>query len=103
MNKQLLAIEAVVKLFWNYTSEDIDNLKGMSPDFDYMWNTYVLTDTEYETTYPLLWNLWMMKFINDTKQLVTDYALSRYADEVEQGHAQAAAFKRIMRSRRNED
>ena len=83
MKEHLIAIECVVLLFWNYTSEDIDYLRAKSRDFDYVWKTYVehCDEKEYPNTYMLLWELWMQKFSFETKALLIEYATARFSDQ----------------------
>lgn len=98
MNEDLITIDALVQLFWDYKSEDIEYLRSRSADFDYIWNEYVIErDKErWPQTNHLIWELWLTKFSNDTKVLLIEYAKQQYGEEKRQGIEQAARFKQLM-------
>lgn len=77
-DEQLLSIECVSLLFWNYTSDDIAYLRRQSRDFDYVWDTYL---DPVAQTYGQLWDFWQVKFSYATKRLLIGYALSRFGPD----------------------
>ena len=100
MNEQLITIDALVLLFWDYRTEDINELKKRSDDFEYVWNEYVEgRDRErWPQTYHLLWELWLTKFSNRTKRVLIKYALERFGDEKRRGLEQADMFDKMMKA-----
>lgn len=77
---ELLAIESVNALFWNYTSDDIRTLKSQFSDFAYVWDHYI-DDKSGEEAFNTLWACWMTKLNVKTKLGIIDYALIKYGEE----------------------
>ncbi len=77
---QMLAIECINALFWNYTRHDIEQLKERHRDFAYVWDTYV-ADKSGQEAFNMLWECWMVKFTIDTKNGLIGYALDKYGAE----------------------
>lgn len=91
MNEQLVAIECVVLLFWNYTSDDITLLRNESHEFDHVWRSYI---ADSANSYQDLWRCWQTKFSYRTKELIIDYAIRRFGEEKRQNIAFADGLKR---------
>lgn len=100
MNTDLIAIDCVVQIFWNYTDADIKEMRSRSDDFNYVWHHYVTGRDEeaYPTTYPLLWWLWLNKFSNDTKVMIIDYSKERYEDEKRRGYESANHLQALLKA-----
>lgn len=91
---ELLAIECVNALFWNYTREDIRILKEQHPDFAYVWDRYIAHLSGQES-FNALWEYWMTKFSVTTKNGLIDYALERYGEEKREALESAYQMKRF--------
>lgn len=98
MNENLIAINCVAQLFWDYTDSDIKTLRAKSTDFDYVWGHYVVNPDEelYPNTYTLLWVLWFNKFSSDTKQLIADYAHERFGQQLRESLGFEQSIKRMF-------
>lgn len=77
---ELLSIECLTALFWNYTREDIRVLKEQYSDFAYIWDTYI-DHLSGQESFNALWECWMTKFNVATKHGLIEYALDRYGEE----------------------
>lgn len=97
---EIITIDCVNALFWDYSSDDIQSLKVASRDFDHVW-TYYIEGKGGEEAFNALWNCWMLKFNVETKNLVIAYALNKYEDEKKQAVQSADHMKRVMRSLRD--
>ncbi|KAA9341168.1 hypothetical protein [Larkinella humicola] len=80
LTTELLAIECVNALFWNYTNTDIHVLRVQYKDFDYIWDTYI-SDLSGQDSFNMLWECWMTKMNVETKAGIIEYALEKYGDE----------------------
>lgn len=77
---QMLAIECVNALFWNYTRNDIQHLKTHHRDFAHVWDTYI-DHLSGQDAFNMLWECWMVKFNLETKNGLISYALEKYGAE----------------------
>lgn len=77
---ELLAIESVNALFWNFTSDDIRTLKAEFKDFAHIWDYYI-DNKGGEEAFNALWEFWMTKFNVETKLGIIEYALVIYGEE----------------------
>ena len=77
---ELLAIECLNALFWNYTREDIQLLKEQHRDFAHVWEHYIAHLSGQES-FNALWECWMLKFNVETKNGLIGYALDQYGAE----------------------
>lgn len=93
---QILAIECVNALFWNYTREDIDHLKEQHRDFAHVWDSYIdhLSDQD---AFNMLWECWMLKFNVETKNGLIGYALNTYSQEMRQALQSAYAMRKLAK------
>lgn len=96
---ELLAIECVNALFWNYTSDDITRLKSEHKDFAHVW-IYYIEGQSGEDAFNTLWNCWMTKFNVATKNGIVAYALNKYAPEKREALESAYAMHKLMTSGR---
>lgn len=96
---ELLAIECVNALFWNYTREDIQLLKEQHRDFTYVWEHYI-AHLSGQDAFNALWECWMTKFNVATKNGIVDYALKRYGTEKQQALESAYMMHKMMQSGR---
>lgn len=94
--EELLAIECVTMLFWDYTDEDIQALKSGNRDFAYVWDNY-LDDKSGQDSFNALWDCWMLKFSIETKLMLIRYAVEKYGEEkrdaLEHGYSMSRFFK----------
>lgn len=77
---ELLAIECINALFWDYTRDDIQTLRGQYKDFDYVWDIYINNKGD-EEAFDILWECWMTKLNVATKHGLIEYALDKYGEE----------------------
>ncbi len=96
---ELLAIECVNALFWDYTRDDINTLKSSYPDFAHVWTHYI-EDKSGEDAFNELWKCWMIKFNVATKNGIVAYALEKYAEEKREALESAYAMHKLMQSGR---
>jgi len=96
---ELLAIECVTMLFWNYTDEDIRTLKSESRDFAYVWDNYI-ADKSGEESFNALWDCWMVKFSIETKLGLIRYAVEKYGNEKRDALEHGYAMSRFMKNSR---
>lgn len=99
LTNELIAIDCVTVLFWDYTSEDIEALR-CNENFDYVWDTYV-KGKDGEAAYQELWRCWMLKFSTETKQVIIDYAVSRFGQEKREGLEFEVKLKEMAKRQRD--
>jgi hypothetical protein len=99
---EMLAVECLNALFWNYTRDDIDALKAQSRDFAYIWETY-LTDLSGQDSFNALWECWMLKFTIETKNGLIDYALAKYGEEKRAALESAYLMRKLANRLRDDD
>jgi hypothetical protein len=83
ITEAVVAINCVDTLFYNYTDEDLAELRNRSRDFAHVWDTYVTKaaiKSHNNRTDLLLWTLWHGKF-GSAKAHIADYALEKYGDQ----------------------
>lgn len=95
ITSELIAIDCVAQLFWDYTDEDIQTLK-LDSYFRRVWDSYVEGKGGQEA-YQALWECWMDKFSPEAKQIVIDYAVSRFGQEKREGLEGAARLRAMFR------
>ena len=93
---ELLAIDCVNALFWNYTSDDINALKADHRDFAYVWEEYI-EDKSGEDAFNSLWECWITKFNVATKNGIVAYALGKYESEKREALESAYTMHRLMK------
>lgn len=96
---QILAIECLNALFWNYTRADIGLLREQHADFAHVWDYYI-EDKSGQEAFNALWDCWMTKFNVATKNGLIRYALEKYEDEKRQALESAYAIHKLTRSGR---
>lgn len=96
---ELLAIECVNALFWNYTRDDINTLKSEYKDFAYVWTHYV-EDKSGQEAFDALWDCWMTKFNVATKNGIIHFSLAKYAEEKREALESAYAIHKLTKSGR---
>lgn len=96
---ELLAIECINSLFWNYTREDIQALKNKHRDFAYVWENYI-ANLSGKDAFDMLWECWMTKFDVATKTCIIGYALKKYSSEKQQALESAYEMHKLMQSGR---
>ena len=96
---ELLAIDCVNALFWNYTSDDINLLKERHHDFAHIWEHYIAHLSGQES-FNRLWECWIVKFNVATKNGIVDYALSKYETEKREALESAYTLHKLMKSGR---
>ena len=99
---ELLAIECVNALFWNYTRDDINTLKERHRDFAHVWEHYIAHLSGQES-FNMLWECWMIKFNLATKNGIVDYALSKYEDEKREALESAYTMRQVWKQFGNDD
>ncbi|MGM9508831.1 hypothetical protein ACS5NO_13935 [Larkinella sp. GY13] len=95
---ELLAIECVNALFWNYTGDDIRELKTRHRDFAHVWTHYI-EDLSGQESFNMLWECWMIKFNVETKNGIVAYALEKYSEEKREALESAFAMSKLMKKR----
>ncbi|XAZ82011.1 hypothetical protein A6C57_27835 (plasmid) [Fibrella sp. ES10-3-2-2] len=100
-DQELIAIDCLNALFWNYSRDDINALKSGSSAFAYVWDTYI-ADKQGEKSFNELWHCWMVKFNLTTKTLLLDHALARYRAEKQEALQSARVMSRFLDNQNEE-
>lgn len=101
ITNELIAIESVVLLFWDYTDEDIRALR-LNDNFNSVWVRHIDNKGGQEA-YQVLWECWMTKFNPVTKQVIIDYAVSRFGEEKREGLEFERKFRQMTRTQQKPD
>ncbi|WP_157627064.1 hypothetical protein [Spirosoma luteum] len=99
---ELLAIDCVNALFWNYTREDIQQLRERHRGFAHVWEHYI-DHLSGQESFNALWECWMIKFNVTTKNGIVAYALDKYAEEKREALESAYAMRRVWKQFGNDD
>lgn len=91
----VLIVDCLTRLFWDFTSEDVQYLRSQHHELDHVWKTYI-EPLSGEATFNELWRCWMLKLGADSKQVLIDHALNRFGEEIAQSLLLTQRIKKSM-------
>ena len=91
---QIVGIKALNLLFFNYTTEMLDEMKELR-EFRHCWENYV--DLK-EQTYMQIWELYLTKISYKGQIALLEIALKYYGEEAEKGFDNAIKIDILMQN-----
>jgi hypothetical protein len=74
--RHLICIDCIALFFWNHSGDDIAKLRRENSNIDHVWKMYIEPSSN---TYDAFWRSWITNLTNESKMIILNTALDKYA------------------------